>query len=335
MDMSFMAKFQVRGTGAGVMLDRLSAGAVDGEPGVITYTQWLNDDGRIEADLTVTKLGDDDFFVVASDTAHGHVRARLHRFADPSISVTDVTAEFAQLNIQGPRSREVLSGLTTADLSTGAFGFRSAGWVELAGVRLLLARITYLGELGYELYIPAPEALGVYDALQSAGAAYDLRPVGLKALASLRMEKAYRDFGHDIDNTDCPLEAGLGFALALDKPTAFVGRDAVLARKAANAAAGGMPRRLVQVRVLDPEPLLFHAEIVLRDGLPVGYVRAGSYGWTLGSAVGLAMVEGGGEAVTPDWLSSGTWEVDIAGIRYPAEVSLRPMYDPTSARIRA
>jgi 4-methylaminobutanoate oxidase (formaldehyde-forming) len=148
------------------------------------------------------------------------------------------------------------------------------------------------------------------------------------------MEKAYRDFGHDIDNTDCPLEAGLGFALALDKPTAFVGRDAVLARKAANAAAGGMPRRLVQVRLLDPEPLLFHAEIVLRDGQPVGYVRAGSYGWTLGSAVGLAMVEAGGEPVTPDWLADGTWEVDIAGTRYPAEVSLRPMYDPTSARIR-
>ncbi len=334
MDMSFMAKFQVRGPGAGAMLDRLSAGAVDGDPGVITYTQWLNDDGRIEADLTVTKLGDDDFFVVASDTAHGHVRARLGRFAGPSVQVTDVTADFAQLNVQGPRSREVLAGLTDADLSTEAFGFRSAGWVDLAGVRLLLARITYLGELGYELYIPAGEALGVYDALESAGAAYDLRPVGLKALASLRMEKAYRDFGHDIDNTDCPLEAGLGFALALDKPTAFVGREAVLARKAANAAAGGMPRRLVQVRVLDPEPLLFHAEIVLRDGRPVGYVRAGSYGWTLGSAVGLAMVEGGGEPVTPDWLSSGSWEVDVAGIRYPAEVSLRPMYDPTSARIR-
>ena len=334
MDMSFMAKFQVRGPGAGAMLDRLSAGAVDGAPGVITYTQWLNDDGRIEADLTVTKLGGDDFFVVASDTAHGHVRARLSRFADPAVSVTDVTADFAQLNVQGPRSREVLAELTGADLSTEAFGFRSAGWVELAGVRVLLARITYLGELGYELYIPAAEALGVYDALQSAGAAYDLRPVGLKALASLRMEKAYRDFGHDIDNTDCPLEAGLGFALALDKPTAFVGRDAVLARKAANAAAGGMPRRLVQVRLLDPEPLLFHAEIVLRDGQPVGYVRAGSYGWTLGSAVGLAMVEAGGEPVTPDWLADGTWEVDIAGSRYPAEVSLRPMYDPTSARIR-
>ena len=217
----------------------------------------------------------------------------------PSVSIEDVTADYAQLNVQGPRSRDVLVELTDADLSTEAFPFRSAGWVELAGVRLLLARITYLGELGYELYVPAADALKVYDAVQSAGAAHGLVPAGLKALASLRMEKAYRDYGHDIDNTDCPLEAGLGFALALDKPGGFIGRDAVLARKEANAAAGGMVRRIVQVRVLDPTPLLYHAEIVLRDGVPVGYLRAASYGWTLGSAVGLAMVEGDGSAGHP------------------------------------
>src|SRR5262249_21296243 len=211
----------------------------------------------------------------------------------------------------------VLAGLTTADLSTEAFGFRSAGWVELAGVRLLLARITYLGELGYELYVPAADALGVYGAGEAAGASHGPRSVGLKSPGRLRIEKAYRDVGHDIDNTDCPLEAGLGFALALDKPTPFIGRDPVLARKAANAEAGGMARRIVQVRVLDPEPLLYHAEIVLRDGQPVGYVRAASYGWTLGSAVGLAMVDGGGEPVTPDWLAQGAWEVDVAGTRYP------------------
>jgi heterotetrameric sarcosine oxidase gamma subunit len=335
MDMSFMAKFRVAGPGAGDLLDQLSAGAVNGDPGVITYTQWLNTDGRIEADLTVTKLGEDDFLVVASDTAHGHVLARLRRFADPAVSIVDVTADYAQLNVQGPRSREVLTDLTATDLSNDAFAFRSAGWVELAGVRLLLARITYLGELGYELYVPASDALAVYDAVLAGGEPRGLRPVGLKALSSLRMEKAYRDFGHDIDNTDCPLEAGLGFALALDKPGSFIGRDAVLCRKEANAEVGGMARRIVQVRVLDPDALLYHAEIVLRDGQPVGYVRAGSYGWTLGSAVGLAMVEGGGAPVTADWLSSGGWEVEVAGQCYPAEVSLRPMYDPTSARVRS
>lgn len=337
MDMSFMAKLAVRGAGAAALLDRVSAGDVTASVETITYTQWLDERGRIEADLTVTKLADDDFLVVASDTAHGHTLAWLRgAVADGTdVRIEDVTADYAQLNVQGPRSRDLLAALTDADLSTVAFGFRTARWVEVAGVRVLCARITYLGELGYELYVPAGSGLKVYDALQDAGPAYGLRPVGLKALASLRMEKGYRDFGHDIDNTDCPLEVGLGFALALDKPGGFVGRDAVLERKAANAAAGGMGQRLVQVRLLDPDPLLHHAEVVHRDGVPVGYVRAASYGWTLGSAVGLAMVSGQGAPVTPDWLSGGTWEVDVAGTRHRAEVSLRPMYDPASARVRA
>lgn len=335
MDMSFMAKFRVRGAEVGAVLDRVSAGAVTEASQTITYTQWLNEDGRIEADLTVTKLDEDDFLVVASDTAQGHAAAWLERHsADADCSITDVTQEFGQLNLQGPLSREMLGAVTEADLSTPAFGFRAARWIEVAGARVLCVRITYLGELGYELYIPAAEALGVYDALLAAGAPFGLRPVGLKALASLRMEKGYRDFGHDIDNTDCPLEAGLGFALALDKPGGFIGRDPVLARKAANAAAGGMGQRLVQVRVLEPEPLLFHAEVVYRDGVAVGYVRAASYGWTLGGAVGLAMVSGGGAAVTAEWLAAGDWAVDVAGVRYPIEVALRPMYDPTSARIK-
>ncbi|HET7688846.1 MAG TPA: FAD-dependent oxidoreductase [Nocardioidaceae bacterium] len=331
MDMSFMAKFRVRGERVGAALDLISAGAVDGAIETITYTQWLDENGRIEADLTVTKLGEDDFWVVSSDTAHGHTLAWLARYGLAE-HVTDVTADYGQLNVQGPLSRDVLAQLTDADLSTEVFPFRTARWVTLAGVEVLLVRITYLGELGYELYVPVSSALHVYDEVLAAGAAYGIRPVGLKALASLRMEKAYRDFGHDIDNTDCPLEAGLGFALDLDKP--FVGRDAVLARKAANAEAGGMAHRIVQVRVLDPEPLLYHAEVVHRDGVPVGYVRAASYGWTLGGAVGLAFVSGGGEPVTPDWIKAGDWAVDIAGVRCPVEVSLRPLYDPTSARIK-
>jgi heterotetrameric sarcosine oxidase gamma subunit len=335
MDMSFMAKFRVQGAAAGDLLDRISAGAVNEKAGTITYTQWLNEDGRIEGDLTVTKLGEEDFLVVASDTAHGHTSAWLARHAGGSgCTVTDVTADHGQLNVQGPRSRDVLGELTGADLSTEAFGFRAARWIEVADVEVLCVRITYLGELGYELYVPTARTGHVYDALKAAGAPHGLRPVGLKALASLRLEKGYRDFGHDIDNTDCPLEAGLGFALALDKPGGFLGREAVLARKAAHAAAGGMRQRIVQVRVLDPAPLLHHAEVLHRDGEAVGYVRSASYGWTLGGAVGLAMVAGGDEPVTPEWLAAGTWQVDIAGVLHPVAVSLRPMYDPTSARVR-
>jgi glycine cleavage system aminomethyltransferase T len=324
--MSFMAKFSVTGSDAGAVLDHLSAGEVNGEPGWITYTQWLNDDGRIEADLTVSKLGDSRFWVVASDTAHGHVAALLGRAAGGhDVRVEDVTRDYAQLNLQGPLSRDVLAALTDADLSTGAWPFRGVREIEVAGIPVTCARITYLGELGYELYVAADRALELYDAMAADSR---VRPVGLKALASLRMEKAYRDFGHDIDNTDCPLDVGLGFAVAWD--TDFRGKEALLARKESFPST----QRLVQIALSDPEPLLYHAEPVLRDGVVVGYVRAASYGWTLGRSVGLAFVTADAP-VTKDWLDAGTWEVDIAGERHDISVSLRPMYDPTSARVRA
>jgi len=332
MDMSFMAKFSVQGRDAGALLDRLSAGNVVGECGRITYTQWLNDAGLLEADLTVTKLTDESYFVVASDTAQRHVETwmRRHIGVDEHVFVSDVTSGYAQLNVQGPRSRELLQGLTSADLSNDAFPFRTAREIDLGYARALCVRITYLGELGYELYVPAEQALHVYDQLMSAGTSYGLRHAGLKALASLRMEKAYRDYGHDIDNTDSVLEVGLGFAVDLSRPTDFIGRGAVEQKK----AAGPLSRRLVQILVDDPEPLMFHAEVVRRDGIPVGYVRAASYGFTLGGAVGLAMIEAG-ERLDQAYLDSGRWEVEIAGALYPATASLRPLYDPTNSKIKS
>ena len=331
MDMSFMSKFKVEGRDAARMLERLSANRVAGDVGVITYTQWLNEGGTLEADLTVTRLDDDRFFVVATDTAHRHVETHMRRaFADAHAFVTDVTSAWAQINVQGPRSRALLQSLTTVDLSNEAFPFRAAREIDLGFARVLCVRITYLGELGYELYVPTEQAVHVYDLLVDAGSAFGLRHAGLKALASLRMEKGYRDYGHDIDNTDTVLEAGLGFAVALDKPGGFIGREAVLAQK----AKGPLTRRLLQVRVTDPVPLMFHAEVVLRDGRPVGYIRAASYGFTLGGAVGLAMVDAG-EALDQAWIDRGAWEVDIAGTRYPAVASLRPMYDPAMSRIKA
>ena len=332
MDMSFMSKFRVQGRDAGRVLDRVSANAVDGAAGEITYTQWLNELGTLEADLTVTKLADDQFFVVATDTAHRHVEAHLRRHISASHAfVTDVTGAYAQINVQGPRSRELLQSLTTTDLSNVAFPFRTACEIDLGFARGLCIRITYLGELGYELYVPTEQAVHVYDRIVAAGPAFGLRHAGLKALASLRMEKGYRDYGHDIDNTDGPLEAGFGFAMAFDKPGGFVGRDAVLARK----AAGPLTQRLVQVQVLDPEPLLYHAEVLHRNDAVVGYVRTGSYGHTLGGAVGLAMVSGGDVPVTPAWIADGTWTVEIAGREYPARASLRPLYDPDNLRIKS
>ncbi len=331
MDMSFMAKFLVQGRDAGPFLDHLSANHVDGDPGTITYTQWLNEGGTLEADLTVTKLADDRFWVVASDTAHRHAETWMRRhLGERHAFVTDVTSGYTQVNVQGPRSRELLASVTSADVSNEAFPFRAAREIDIGFARALCIRITYLGELGYELYVPTEQAAHVYDRLVAAGQPLGLRHAGLKALSSLRMEKGYRDYGHDIDNTDTVLQAGLGFAVALDKPGGFVGRDAVLAEK----AAGPLTRRLVQVLVRDPEPLMFHAEVLRRDGRPVGYVRAASYGFTLGGAVGLAMVDAG-QPLDQAYLDAGDWEVEIADRRYPVTASLRPLYDPQMLRVKA
>jgi glycine cleavage system aminomethyltransferase T/glycine/D-amino acid oxidase-like deaminating enzyme len=332
MDMSFMGKFLVQGHDAGRCLNRISGNQVDGPAGVITYTQWLNEAGRLEADLTVTRLGDERYLVVVTDTMvrHAETWMRRHIPEDAHAFVTDVTSAYGQLNVQGPDSRALLQKLTSADLSNAAFPFRTAREIDVGFARVLCVRITYLGELGYELYIPAEQATHVYDRLMAAGRELGLRHAGLKALGSLRMEKGYRDYGHDIDNTDVPYEVGLGFALDLKKPDGFIGKEAVLAQK----AAGPLKRRLVQVLIKDPEPLMFHAEVVRRDGVPVGYVRAASYGHTLGGAVGLAMIE---PKVTVDeaYLASGTWQVDIAGKLCPAVVSARPLYDPGMKRIHA
>lgn len=329
MDMSFMSKFLVQGRDAAGLLSWLSANRVDGDPGVLTYTQWLNGGGTIEADLTVTKLAEDRFWVVASDTAHRHVEAWLHRHVgDRHVSVTDVTGAFAQLNVQGPRSREVLAAVTSADLDDRAFPFRTAREIDIGFARVLCIRVTYVGELGYELYVPAEQAVHVYDRVLAAGASVGLSHAGLKALGSLRLEKGYRDYGHDIDNTDSVLDAGLGFAV--DLAHEFLGRDAVVARK----EAGPLTRRLVQVLLADPEPLMWHAEPVLRGGKPVGYVRAASYGHTLGGAVGLAMVDAD-EPIDTAWVEGAGWEVDVAGRLWPARASLRPLYDPALARVRS
>ena len=331
MDMSFMGKFLVQGRDAGALLNYISANDVDGEPEKITYTQWLNEDGRLEADLTVIKLDDEKFMVVTSDIAHRHTETWMKRHIadDQHVFVTDVTSGYGQLNIQGPKSRELLQSLTSADLSNEAFPFRTAREIDIGLARVLCVRITYVGELGYELNIPSEQAGHVYDRIVEAGKKFGLKHAGLKALASLRLEKAYRDYGHDIDNMDDPYSTGLGFAVRLDKESDFIGKQACIERKAHQV----FTERLVQIFLKDPEPLMFHQEIVVRNGVAVGNVRAASYGHTLGGAVGLAMITG--DPVDAAYLEEGAWEVEIAGKRYPAEVSLKPMYDPGMSRIKA
>jgi len=330
-DMSIMSKFLVQGRDAGKELDRISANKVNGEVGKITYTQWLNPEGLLEADLTVAKLEDEKFLVVVTDTMHRHAETWMRRniSKEAHAFVTDATSSMTQINIQGPNSRALIQAITSQDLSNDAFPFRTAREIDIGYARALCIRITYVGELGYELYVPCEQAVHVYDHLVKEGKKHGLVHAGLSALGSLRLEKAYRDYGHDIDNTDNAFETGLGFAVALDKPEGFIGSEAAAAQK----AAAPYKRRLVQVLVEDPEPLLWHAEVIYRNGTRVGYVRAGSYGHTLGGAVGLAMIEPE-EVVNATYLNEGKWEIEIAGSLYPCRCSFSPMYDPKMLRIK-
>ncbi|MEE8334950.1 MAG: FAD-dependent oxidoreductase, partial [Candidatus Neomarinimicrobiota bacterium] len=331
MDMTFMSKFLVQGPDAGRVLNYISANNVNGKKNQITYTQWLNEDGKLEADLTVTKLSEERFLVVVTDTMHQHAFTWLQRHIseEDRVFAVDMTSAFAQLNIQGPKSRELMQSITTADLSNAAFPFRCAREIEIGYAKFLCIRITYLGELGYELYIPTEQATHVYDRIVEAGEKFGLRHAGLKALSSLRMEKGYRDYGHDIDNTDDPFGVGLGFAVDLKKPDGFIGKEAVLKKKSQKPKT----RRLAQVLVKDSEPFLFHAEVVSRNGIAVGYIRAGSYGFSLGGAVGLFMIEAG-EPINAEYITNGKWTIEIAGKSYAAEVSLRPLYDPEMKKIK-
>ena len=241
-----------------------------------------------------------------------------------------MTPALAQLTLQGPLSRDVLAAAAPHDAHVVAdLPFRGVASVAVGYCpNVLVARITYVGELGYELYVPADQAADVHDRLVEAGAPFGLKHVGLKALGSLRLEKGYRDFGHDVDNCDTPYDVGLAFTLDYTKD--FHGKAKCLQHKAAKRT-----RRLVSIVLDDADAWAFHGEVVYRDGVVVGDVRAASYGHTLGACVGLAMVAPHDDApATKKWIDNGTWEVDVAGTRYPARASLAPPYDPKNEKIR-
>ena len=329
-DMTLMAKLVVQGPGAAAVLSRLSANDVARETGRLVYTQWLNTAGGIVADLTVTRLGDEKFLIVASDIIHRRVEPLIRRATRPDefVTVTDVTSGTTLLTVQGPASRELISRRTDADLSNQAFPYLSARQVHVGYAPVLAMRVTYVGELGWELHVPADYGAGVYDDLMSAGADLGIRPVGLAAMSSLRLEKGYRDMGVDIDNTDNPIEAGLGFAVAWDKPGGFIGRDALLA-----ARAEGPPKhRVVGLMVADPSADLFGNEPVYLSGEWVGYVRAAAYGYTVGGPVALAQVACE-DGVTSEWLKSGDFTVRTDEREWPARLQIAPFYDPKRLRI--
>jgi 4-methylaminobutanoate oxidase (formaldehyde-forming) len=332
MDLSLMSKFLVQGREAASILNDISTKDVDGPVGKITYTEWLNERGTIEADLTVTRLAEEAFMVICSDAAHRHVETWLKRRipSEAHCFVTDMTSAYAMIDVQGPKSRQLLSNVTDADLSNEAFPYMTMKEIDVGYAKVLAFRVTYLGELGYELYIPTEFAPSVYDLLWETGQDLGIKNAGLQALNSLRIEKAYRDYGHDMDVTHTPFEAGLGFIVDFEKPGGFIGKEALLKRK----QAGAPRKRIVQFLLEDPGPLLYYGEQIYRHGKWVGYVHSGAYGFTLGASVGLAMIEDE-TAITADYVASGKFEIDINGVRYPARASLKPMYDPNNERVKS
>ncbi|CAB4362643.1 MAG: FAD-dependent oxidoreductase [Actinobacteria bacterium] len=325
-DQSSFGKFVLEGPDAEAVINQISANDMSVPIGKIVYTQWLNERGGIEADLTVTREALDRYLVVTAAATQVRDFAWLkdHIPAAARAIVVDVTSGMATLSLMGPNSRALLSTLTPADLSNEAFPFGTSQIIDLGYARVRASRVTYVGELGWELYIATEFAANVFDTLLSAGEAFGLRLCGYHALNSLRMEKGYRHWGHDVSPDENPLEAGLGFVVAWDKPGGFIGRHALLAAKEA-----GLPQRLVQVALRDDSKLLYHNEPIWRDGVLVGRITSGMYGHFVGKSLGMGYVSTGHE-----W-QAGVYEVEVAGERVAADVQLSPFYDPKSARVRS
>jgi glycine cleavage system T protein len=329
-DQSSFAKFRLEGRDAERVLNRVCANEMAVAPGKIVYTQWLNERGGIEADLTVTRLSDTAYLLVTGAETESKDFDWLRRHIEPDANcvLTNVTSGMGVLSLMGPKSRELLQSLTPDDVSNRAFPFATSRIIELGYALVRASRITYVGELGWELYVPTEFMLGIYDELVGAGAGLGLVHAGYHALNSLRIEKAYRHWGHDITDEDTPLEAGLGFAVKFDKRSDFIGRDALFRQK-----ESGVRKRLVQFKLKTPEPLLYHNEPIWQGNSIVGFIRSGMYGHSLAAAVGLGYVtapNGGSiDAIGPD-----DYEIEVAGVRYPATASLRPLYDPGNERIK-
>ena len=331
-DETSFGKLLVQGHDAETVLQWLCTADVAVPVGRTVYTGVLNARGTYEADVTVTRIALDQYLWVTG--AASVVRDRdwitRHVSADQQVSVTDVTGAYAVLGVMGPSSRALLSSVSRADFSDAAFPFGSSREVDLGYCTVRATRLTYVGELGWELYVPAEFAVSVVELLTSAGTDVGLANAGYYAINALRLEKGYRAFGTELTPDYNPVEAGLLFATKLKTDIPFLGREAVEAARAA-----GVRRRLLSFTLEDPEPMMWGGELLLRDGVGTGQVTSAAFGTTVGSCVGLAYVwRPDGGVVTKDYWESGTWEVNVGGQRVPARVATSAPYDPTSERVR-
>ncbi len=330
-DQSSFAKFELTGHDAAAALERICANDVTKPAGRLTYTQMLNTRGGIECDLTVARLTDDLFYIVTGTGFRVHDSAWIadHIASDLDATLTDVTEDFGTLSLMGPRARDVLSAVTDADVSNDVFPFAHVREIAIAGHVVRALRVTYVGELGWELHIPLAATGDVFDALMEAGEPHGLRPVGYRALESLRLEKGYRAWGSDITPNDSPFEAGLGWAVRLSRDTQFVGRAA-----AERAASTPLAKKLAGFTTADPEIVLLGRETILRDGEFAGYLTSGGYGYTIGKPIGYGYVRHA-DGISDEWLNAGSYELVVAAERVPADIHLAPLYDPQSLRVKA
>lgn len=330
-DTSSFGKLLVQGRDAASVLNRLSVNDVATEADKIVYTQWLNESAGIEADVTVTRLAEHEFLVLSGPATVNRDLAWLRRHIDEDefCTVADVSGSMAMIAVMGPASRELLQPLTDADLSAQAFPFGGSREIDLGFGFVRATRVTYVGELGWELLIPCEMAHHIWDVLREAGEPHELRPVGYHAMNSLRLEKAYRSWGHDISRADDVIQAGLSFTVKWDKPGGFIGQDALAAIQ-----RRGVDRRLVQFVLDDPSQQLFHDEPIYRDDSLAGHVASAQYGHTLGGAVALGWITAD-QVVPRSWFEIGAYTIEVAGRRVPARASLQPMYDPRSERPRS
>jgi 4-methylaminobutanoate oxidase (formaldehyde-forming) len=329
-DQSSFGKHLVQGPDACAALQQLCAGEVDVPLGKLVYTHMLNRRGGVEADITVNRLAEQRFLIISSATTQPRDRAWIERHlsANERATVTDVTSAFAVLSVQGPRSRDLLDRLTAADLSNEAFPFATSREIDVGLAPVIANRLTYVGELGWELHVPTEFIQNVFDQLMVYGEDVGLRLAGYHALEHLRMERAYREYELDLTPEDTPFEAGLSFTVAMDKPGGFIGREALEAQRGRT-----LTKRLVLFRLKDPEPLLYRDEVIWLDGQAAGYISSGAYGFTLGRAVAMGYVRHE-DGISRDLVANACFEIEIAGERYPAEASFRPFYDPAGARTR-
>ena len=331
LDQSSFGKFLVQGIGACHFLQRICAADVDGPAGKIVYTLMLNRQGGIEVDLTVNRLNKNRFLLVTSATSQPRDRNWINRSLEPhdNVVITDVTSNYTVLSLQGPASRSILSKVSSADFSNEAFGFSTSQKIEIGYAHAIANRLTFIGELGWELFIETDCAQHVFDEVMHAGESEGLRPSGYHALEHLRCEQAYREFDLDLTADDTPLEAGLGYTVALDTKRDFVGRDALLEQ----SIRGDLCKRLVSFKLNDPEPVLFGEELIRLNGEIVGYVSSGAYSFNLGCSVAMGYVNHPA-GVTGELVEQGNWDIELACERHQASASLKPFYDPSRSRMR-